>query len=276
MDFIELQVICKPEFKDILIAETGELGFDSMIETETGFNAYIEEESFEEHGLSYLENKYGEPAGLKWEIAKVVRKNWNEEWEKNFHPVILDGKCAVRASFHTPISSVPHEIIINPKMSFGTGHHETTSLMVRHQLDIDHRGKKVLDCGCGTGILSILASKLNATSVTGYDIDEWAVENSEGNARLNDIEDIKFLQGKIRSLELPGKYDLVLANINKNILLDEIKEYARYIEKEGLLVLSGFYSEDLQDIRKETTNNKLKFLRSETLNNWVGGVFVKE
>lgn len=276
MDFIEVSISCKPEFRDILIAEIGEVGFNSMIETDAGFNAYMHEEDFEESSLLEIIDRYVSRADLKWKVHVIARKNWNAEWEKNFDPVIIADKCAIRASFHAPITSVPYEIIIDPKMSFGTGHHETTSLMIRNQLKIDHKDRKVLDCGCGTGILSIMASKLHAGSVTGFDIDVWAIENSIQNAELNGIDNIIFLQGTILEIATSDRYDIILANINKNILTDEMSEYAIRLKPGGQLVLSGFYSDDLADINRKAIQNNLNLSHSDSNNDWVGAVFLKD
>ena len=276
MDFIELQVSCNSEFREILIAEFGDLGFDSMMETENGFNAYAGEEIFDKSLIQPLKLKYGTLAEFDYKSLIVKRINWNEEWEKNFSPVIIKGECAIRASFHDPIPDLKYEIIINPKMSFGTGHHSTTSLMIGLQLDIDHTGRKVLDCGCGTGILSILASKLNARSVRGFDIDEWAVQNAIENSTINGFSDNTYLNGKIEDLGISEKYDIVLANINKNIILEELSHYSKYLNTPGRLLLSGFYINDLSEIKTKTAANGLKFVKHEELNDWAAAVFIKE
>jgi len=276
MDFVELQVSCNSEFREILIAEIGELGFDSMIETEKGFNAYIGEGTYDESPVKSLVGKYGSSADFNYKSLVIEKRNWNEEWEKNFSPVVIKGLCAIRASFHEPVPNVEYEIIINPKMSFGTGHHATTSLMIGLQLEIDHRELKVLDCGCGTGILSILAAKLNAHSITGFDIDEWAVENSIENSSINGVRNVTFLHGEIMDIDIYNKYDVVLANINKNILLDNLAHYVKYLNEYGQLMLSGFYLADLAEIRSKAEVHGLKFLKSEELNDWAAVVFIKE
>jgi ribosomal protein L11 methyltransferase len=276
MDFIELQVSCNSEFREILIAEFGDLGFDSMMETEKGFNAYAEEEIFKEALIQPLKLKYGALAEFDYKSLIVKRINWNEEWEKNFNPVIIKDKCAIRASFHDPIPNVKYEIIINPKMSFGTGHHATTSLMIGFQLENDHTNCNVLDCGCGTGILSILAAKLNARSVTGFDIDEWAVQNAIENSAINGVVNNTYLNGKIEDLGISEKYDIVLANINKNILLEELPQYVNHLNMEGRLMLSGFYMNDLSEIKTKARANELKFVKSKELKDWAAALFIKQ
>jgi len=276
MDFIELQVFCNSEFREILIAEFGDLGFDSMMETEKGFNAYTGEDAFDESLIQPLQVKYGTFAEFDYKCSIVKRTNWNEEWEKNFNPVIIKGECAVRASFHDPIPEVKYEIIINPKMSFGTGHHATTSLMIGLQLEIDHTDRTILDCGCGTGILSILGAKLNARSVTGSDIDEWAVQNAIENSTINGVDTNTYLIGKIEDLGITEKYDIVLANINKNVLLEELPHYSNYLNPSGRLLLSGFYVTDLSEIKTKAEANDLRFIKSEELNDWAAAVFIKD
>ena len=275
MNYIELRVFCIPEFRDILIAELGEFGFESMMETDAGFNAYTESSSYDPESLTFLEKKYGVKAQLKFESKKIPKENWNKKWEKNFDPVIIAGTLAIRASFHKPIDGVSLEIIIDPKMSFGTGHHETTSLMAGMQLKIDHKDKRVLDCGCGTGILSILAKKLKADIVKGIDLDPWAVTNSKENAKLNQAGSILFLESNIGDLEASEKFDILLANINKNVLIAEIGTYNKFLNPGGYLLLSGFYTSDLDDIIEESSKNNLECQQSEVMNNWVGATFIK-
>lgn len=275
MNYIELRVFCLSEFRDILIAEMGAIGFDSMLETPEGFLAYMEEARFQSSTLADLKDRYGEKASFSYEISSIPKENWNEKWEKNFEPVVINKSCVVRASFHEPMQDFTHEIIIDPKMSFGTGHHETTSLMIDLQMSLDHNGKKVLDCGCGTGILSIMAAKLGATSIIGIDTDDWAVENSVGNALLNNLKSIYFIQGTIQHPDITGLYDIILANINKNVLLSEIDSYSRYLKTGGQLILSGFYSNDLRDIVGTASRSSLELSQSKETNDWTGAVFIK-
>lgn len=248
MYYTQLIVICDPAFADILIAETGEAGFDTFQENENGFEAYCEEEKFKAAVLEEVKSRYSFVSPLDFKLDKIIKENWNEEWEKNVEPIIVDNRCLVRAEFHRIEKKYPYEIIITPKMSFGTGHHQTTHLMLRAQLDIDHKNKRVMDAGCGTAILSIMASKRGAKSVEAFDIDEWSVINGKENIELNNCRNINIQQGKISDLYFDGGFDILLANINKNVLLEEMKIYSSYLVKDGLLLLSGFYDLDIEDI----------------------------
>src|SRR5690606_20374736 len=194
---------------------------------------------------------------LSFSFDKIEKQNWNEEWEKNYEPIIVDDKCLIRASFHNLDKKYPYEIIITPKMSFGTGHHQTTYLMIKSQLDIDHEGKRVLDAGCGTAILSIMASKRGAKEVEAFDIDEWSITNGNENCEVNSCTNIRLQQGTITEVEIHGEFDVVLANINKNVLLDEIKIYQQYLNKDGLLLLSGFFTTDIDDLKTEPSKYNL-------------------
>ena len=273
---IEIKVRLAPEHTDILIAELYGLGFDSFYEHEEGFDAYVEEKVYDEEKIRDFFAAHAVQIPLTYSIGVLENKNWNEEWEKNFSPVVVAGKCLIRASFHPADPSYPYEIIIDPKMAFGTGHHETTAMMIELQLSINQKDKTVLDAGSGTGILAIMAHKLGAKHVTAYDIDEWAFENIKENVNLNDCSDIKTYLGDIKNLFLPlQKYDVVLANINKNVLLEEIPVYSTYMEEKGLLVLSGFYEQDIADIEKVLKLNNLGIARQSSNNHWASVVAEK-
>lgn len=250
MDYIELKVTVPPDFSDILIAELAEIGFESFIDTDYGVDGYIQTGLFNQQQIEAIREKYSSVSSVSYTYSTIERKNWNEEWEKSYEPIIIGKQCLVRASFHQGLGPFPYEIIINPKMSFGTGHHETTTLMLEQQLSISHTGKKVLDIGCGTGILAIMACKRGATLVDAFDIDEWAVENSRENFDLNTCRRVTVQQGTVREVQLAPIYDILLANINKNVLLDEIPVYASLLPKGGSLLLSGFYEKDIADIER--------------------------
>ena len=223
MQYLEFKISCKESFREILIAELAEVGYDSFLETDEGFDAYIQEDLFDRNTYQQVIDQYRDAASLQVTEAIMPKVNWNEEWEKNYDPIEVGDQVYVRASFHEHRPEFEYEILINPKMSFGTGHHATTYLMLSHQLTIDHSGKRVLDIGSGTGILAIMAHQLGAGHIEAFDIDEWCVENGNENFSLNGIQDIQMDLGTIREVSPKGPYDLVLANINKNVLLDEME-----------------------------------------------------
>ena len=263
-----LDVKCNPEYSEILIAELAEAHFDTFLENENGFEAYAEGDTYDRQAVEHIQQKYNAVAAPEFTFSQIEKKNWNEEWEKSFSPVVIDEKCLIRASFHRPEKRYPYEIIITPKMSFGTGHHQTTWLMVKNMLTIDHRGKRVMDAGCGTAILSILASKLGASQVEAFDIDDWSVENGNENIGINQCKNINIQQGKITEVQLSGSFDIILANINKNVLLDEMKIYTSYLKPEGLLLLSGFLYLDMPDLLDEAAQHKLSEVQRDQRDTW--------
>jgi len=269
MHSTRLQVVCDPEFSEILMAEIAEAGFDTFMETEKGFEAYVEGENFDTELLNHLQEKYKHVNPLLFFLDQIPKQNWNEEWEKNVEPIVVDDSCLVRAAFHKIDKKYPYEIIITPKMSFGTGHHQTTHLMISRQMKMNHQNKRVMDAGCGTAILSIMASKLGAKEIQGFDIDEWSVLNGVENAENNQCSNIHIQQGKIDEVKLSGKFDIILANINKNILLNEMHHYANYLEAGGFLLLSGFYTHDLEDLKKEATKYHLQEVAHDERETWV-------
>ena len=269
-----LQVTCDPEYAEILMAEIAEAGFDTFLETDKGFEAYVELEKFDKEQIQFIKEKYGSQTPLVFYQDRIEKRNWNEEWEKNYEPIIVDDKCLIRADFHQPNGKYAYELIITPKMSFGTGHHETTYLMIKNQMDIDHRKKRVMDVGCGTAILSIMASKLGAKDIEAFDIDEWSVSNGKENIAVNNCSNIHHQQGKLSELKIEGLFDIILANINKNVLLDEIKLYKEYLSPGGLILLSGFYGEDITNILLEASRNGLTELKRDVRGSWTALVLV--
>ncbi|MDC6366770.1 MULTISPECIES: 50S ribosomal protein L11 methyltransferase [Flavobacteriaceae] len=258
---------------DILIAELGEVGFESFVETQTGLLAYIlKSEWNESKSLDNLFVVQNPDFAVFWTVKEIQQQNWNAEWEKNFHPIVVDDRCRVRAPFHSP-EKVKYDIVIEPKMSFGTGHHETTHMMLQHILDTDFEDKTVLDMGCGTGVLAILTKMKGAIDVEAIDIDEWCYLNSKENAERNNCPDINVFKGD-SSLLSGKKYDIILANINRNILLDDIPIYAQCLNPEGLLFLSGFYLEDLNAISSKCEGYGLEFQKKLQKNNWVSAKYV--
>ena len=275
MDFIELKVTVPPDFSDILIAELAEIGFESFIDTPYGIDGYIQTEQFKVHQVEEISQRYSGLTSVSYTYTTIERRNWNEEWEKSYEPIIIGNKCLVRASFHQSSAEYAYEIIVNPKMSFGTGHHETTALMLENQLSISHTNARVLDVGCGTGILAIMACKRGASRVDAFDIDEWAVENSRENVEINQCGNITIQRGTVREVKLAPVYDIVLANINRNVLLDEISTYATRLAPGGFLLVSGFYEKDIADIELVATTNGLNRLEQKVKQPWASLVFKK-
>jgi ribosomal protein L11 methyltransferase len=276
MYYTRLQVTCDRDFSEILTAEIAEAGFDTFMETETGFEAFVEEQKFDADLLNQVKEKYKDVTNVAYAFERIEKQNWNDEWEKSYHPIDVEGKCLIRAHFHQHDPSFQYEIVITPKMSFGTGHHQTTYLMVKSQMTIDHKDKIVMDAGCGTAILSIMASKLGAKKVEAFDIDEWSVINGKENTEVNGCKNIHQRQGKISDLTFDDNFDIILANINKNVLLAEMAQYAAYLNKDGYLLLSGFFEDDISDLLKEASRYSLKEASRDTKENWASLLLQKK
>ena len=279
MNYYVLKIALNPNTevsRDILSALLADIGFESFVESDSGIEAFVQEKLYSEEAIAeVLEHLPLENTNVRYHIEFIEGKDWNEEWEKNFfHPILIDNQCIIHSSFHTDIPQVPYDIVINPKMAFGTGHHATTSLMVSYLLPLDLKNKSFLDMGCGTAVLAILARMKGANPVTAIDIDEWAYENALENIELNNTPDIKVELGDAKLL---GKenYDIIFANINRNILLEDISTYSIYISKEGSLYVSGFYQEDMDIIIAECKKNRLNFVSYKEKNNWVAVHFAK-
>ena len=274
MNYIELKLNINPEFSDIFMAELGEIGYETFTEDADGLNAYITEDIFSENAVDEIMERYLGMTPISYSYKTLEKKNWNEEWEKNYEPILAaNGRVRVRASFHEADPNIPYDLLINPKMSFGTGHHETTSMVLDLQMNVNHEGKKVLDVGCGTGILAIFASKLGASYVAGFDIEEWAAENSRENCQLNNCDNIVIRQGTIED-EPAEQYDIILANINRNILMRDIPKYVEFMKPApAQLVVSGFYQHDIEDIENVAKEVGLKKIQTENKNNWAAVVF---
>ena len=260
---------------EIIIAELSNQGFEGFLETETGVVGYISSDLFEELNLDKLLFN-NNPAFGKIEIETefILDKNWNELWESNYEPAIISDKVIVRAPFHAQQLYYEYEIIIEPKMSFGTGHHETTSLMMEQILTQNLAGKSVLDVGCGTGVLGILTSKMGADKITALDINEWAYENTIENVSKNKINNLKVIHGGI-DLIREEKFDLLLANITRNVLMDEIPAYSEKIKSEGIMILSGILMADLEDIKRKAESEKLQFESYLQKKDWIAVKFFR-
>ena len=257
---------------DILIAELGHLGFESFVENETGVTAYIQKQ---EWNVSILDDIYilnSDEFHITYDIDEIAQTNWNAEWEKNFNPILVDGLVTVRAPFHNK-ATTKYDIVIEPKMSFGTGHHETTYMMIQHILKNDFKGKSILDMGCGTGVLAILAEKLGATSLDAIDIDHWCYLNSLENIDRNGSLHISVQQGDV-SLLAGQSYDIIMANINRNVLLADISTYAKSLNTNGILFLSGFYKADIPLIEAECKKHMLNLEEILERGQWVSLKFI--
>ncbi len=267
--YLEVNFEISAEFSDLIIAELDQHGYDSFQETETGVQAYILIDEFDEEVIKDLQQQYEDVVEFNYSVSELENKNWNEEWEKNFEQSIISDECIVRASFHVPDKEYKYDIVINPRMSFGTGHHATTSMMLLHELDMDIQGKKVLDAGCGTGVLAIMAAKLGASEVFAYDIDDWSYNNALDNFLLNNTQSIEISVGEVDVAIQNRPYEVILANINKNVLLQDIQHFANILQENGYLVLSGFYEKDIEDLMNEAKKHDLSLENQKEKDGWV-------
>lgn len=278
MNYIEVKFICKPAddiVNNILSAQLGEIGFESFVDNEDGITAYIQGDLFDSNNIESILADFPLESKITYSHKQIEDKNWNEEWEKNyFSPLIIDDKCIIQSTFHNVPPTYDYNILIDPKMAFGTGHHQTTELMIREILREDFTGKSLLDMGCGTAILAILASMRGANPITAIDIDKWAYDNAIENLNLNSIENITV---QIGGAELLGAntFDVILANINRNILLNDIHAYVAVLNEGGSLFMSGFYVEDIPSIKEECEKHGLTFSHSNEKENWVAVKFTK-
>lgn len=250
---------------EILMAMIADFGFSTFENTELGFIAYIDEKesvNVHLHDLSFEDFTYS------YTTEKIDQVNWNAEWEKNFEPVRVGNKLLIRAPFHDPDENIQKEIVIMPKMSFGTGHHQTTQLMCAAMFETDFKNKRVLDMGCGTGVLAILAKKLGATDLLAIDIDEWSVENSIENCANNGAADIVVKLGDVDLLNNEKPFDVILANINKNILKKQIPSYSEKIKAGGKLFLSGFFTTDVNELKVVAEANSFTFVNTSSSGEW--------
>lgn len=271
--YIEYQFTVKPlqPASDILIAQLGEVLFESFVETEEGILAYIQKNDWSNDILNTIEILVSPNFEIDYQYQEIAQENWNATWEQNFNPIHVDEQCVVRAPFHEK-PNVLYDIVIEPKMSFGTGHHETTHMMLQHILETDFKSKSVLDMGSGTGVLAILAAMKGATDVDAIDIDNWCYLNAKENVERNNCNHINVHEGDARLLG-NKKYDVIIANINRNILLNDIPTYVKCLKKEGILFLSGFYTEDMLIISEKCNEVGLQFISNLERNNWVAVMY---
>ncbi len=278
MDYQKITINITPFqqwLSDVLSSQLAEIGFDSFVEIEGGVEAFIPNKNYKEENLNFVLKAFQEDFSFEVKPELIKDQNWNEVWEKNyFKPLVIGGECMIRAPFHTDYPNAKYEIVIEPNMAFGTGNHETTATIIESILQNDLAGKTILDMGCGTGILSILASMKGAEFITAIDIDEWSYKGTKENAALNNIQNIEIKLGDA-SLLGRKKYDVIFANIHKNVLMNDMQKYNDSLQVGGTLIMSGFYTEDIPDIKKKAKKLGLKDAGFVEKNNWVAHSFEK-
>lgn len=278
MDYIEVSFACTPSdevVKDILSALLADIGFESFVNTDLGLVAYIQADLYSQKSLDDILANMPIEASISYIVKSIEGQDWNEEWEKNyFEPLVIDSKCIIKSTFHKVNEKYDYEITIDPKMAFGTGHHQTTELMVRELLNNEFKDKSVLDMGCGTAILAILAAKRGANPILAIDIDKWAYDNAIENLKLNNVNNVTVEIGGAELLLKSGSFDVILANINRNILLNDIKSYVKVLNNKGSLYMSGFYVEDVAVIETECKKYGLILKEQKSKDNWAVAHFV--
>ncbi|MBT7897125.1 MAG: 50S ribosomal protein L11 methyltransferase [Flavobacteriales bacterium] len=269
MEYTELNIRLKDidPFSEIIIARLNEIDFETFEEDTNGVKCYIQSKLFNKNKIDSVLAEIVTQTSLQYSINKIPQKNWNLEWEKNFKPVRINSRCIIRADFHPPYFNIEDEIIITPNMSFGTGHHETTYLMINELYNIDLINKRVLDMGCGTGVLSIISSKRGAEKIVAIDIDEWAYKNSIENSKLNNINNTKFIFGDIDKLN-GLTFNVILANINRNIILRDLHIYYRSLSLNGDLLVSGFLFDDINLILEVAKKLGFSLINKKNKNQW--------
>jgi len=261
--------------QDLLIAALADIGFDTFEDTANGFNAFIVDDQYNETNLNEALMSFGDELQYTYTVEAIASKNWNEEWEKNFSPLVINEDCYVRATFHEQQAQYRHEIVIDPKMAFGTGHHQTTTMMMLYILATEMHGKTILDMGAGTGILGILAAKRGAKTITAIDNDDVCYRSAIENAALNKVDNLTLLCGSKEAIPSQN-FDIILANINRNILLDQIESYANVLVKDGLIFFSGFYEiPDLDMIKNHCAKFGLIYVDHQKNGEWVAAQFKK-
>lgn len=278
MNYIELECTIENDIElvsDILSSLLGEIGYDSFVDTESGLLAYIPENIFDINNLNSIEIPINNVnVNITYKTQRIETKNWNAEWEQSYEPIIVEEQCIVRAPFHAIENKYKYDIVISPKMSFGTGHHETTFLILKEILTLDLENKTVLDMGCGTGILAILASMRGAKQVTAIDNDDWVIDNVLENIEINKTSNVSVLIGDF-NIEFPLIYDVIFANINKNALLQGLANLSKVIKKDGLLILSGLYIADKEAMLKEAAKQGFAFVSDSVKGKWIALKFIK-
>lgn len=278
MIYIQLSLTinpCTETVTDVISYQLGEIGYESFVVSNNILEAYIRKPDYSEEKLKTVLQHLLIDAKVDYEFNELEDKNWNKEWEKNyFQPLIVSNRCLVRSSFHTVSEKCEYEIIIDPKMAFGTGHHQTTHLMLQEILTLNLKNKSVLDMGCGTAVLAILASMMGASRLVAIDYDEWAYYNAKENVLLNKVSNVEVKLGEADKIA-GEKFDYIFANINRNILLQDIQHYANALNKDGVLIMSGFYLEDVPAIKRECEKHHLSYKKLEQKDNWTAVVCAK-
>ncbi|OFY85635.1 MAG: ribosomal protein L11 methyltransferase [Bacteroidetes bacterium RIFCSPLOWO2_12_FULL_35_15] len=276
MNYIEFSIVVEPKEPgcDVLIAQLSELDFESFFESETGFSAYIQENKFNEGKVKKLFLANSDLFKIEYSSKIIQQQNWNKVWESSFQPITVEGKCFIRAPFHEAPKGFLYDVIIEPKMSFGTGHHNTTQLMIQKLMLLNVKKKSLLDMGCGTGVLAIVASMMGAKPITAVDTDEWSYENTIENLQRNNINNVLVHKGDARILD--GKiFHTILANINKNVLLMDMKKYVESLEINGNLILSGFFETDVHELSAKAQEFGLKLEGKAVNDQWTMLHFIK-
>lgn len=272
MNYIEVKFTNTEEQNDILLAFLSDTEFEMFDTSESGLNAYIQEGKFSEELLKSIIETIPNSTTISFTFSSIPDRNWNEEWESSFEPVIILEKVIIRAPFHEQFQNCKYELIIEPKMSFGTGHHPTTTLMIEMMLELELAGKDVLDMGCGSGVLAILAHKMNAEKILAVDFDEWAYENTKENCERNNSTSIEVIKGNVNAIK-NRKFDIILANINRNILLSDTGAYVNCLNKNGYIIQSGFLNEDEKLLIENAEASGLKHLKTCQKEKWSAIVF---
>ncbi len=270
---IECQVTPVEPWADLLIAALGEIGFESFEKTDSGFLAYVAHSDYDLESTRQVLQTYSDHCAVSFSSKEIEATNWNADWEKNFSPITVGERIHVRAPFH-PASDSEYEIVIEPKMSFGTGHHQTTHLMLEHLLELDVRDKDVLDMGSGTAVLAIMACMRGARKATAIDIDEWCGENGLENAQRNGVENIQVIVGTADQLPTTPEFDVIIANINRNVLLEDLSAYVACLRPGGAVLLSGFYESDLEIISERAQEFGLVYQGRKSRDTWVAVKFL--
>lgn len=273
MDYYKYKILCKAEVSEILIAFLGELPFDTFQEAENGLDAFVPDKLHSENIYKAVE-ELSQQFDFQFEKEFIKAQNWNKVWESNFQPIIVDDFCGIRANFHEPINQVKHEIVLDPKMAFGTGHHETTHMMIQQMESLDFKDKKVFDYGCGTGILAILAAKLGAKDITAVDIELASFENTIENAEINNVTSINCIHGDLSDIKESG-FEVILANINRNVILESLSSLYTMLDENGKLIVSGILEKDTNLILDTSKKHGFLQMKTKSRGNWISILFEK-